>query len=227
MAGSNSKHSSTPFPLGQRQLPVPFILPQQLGPLPLPDRQPSTTALQGDWTHAVPPTPEQYRYHGLEARPPPNWRNGKSRDDLSQIYQVTSTSARGLDYRLNATYPSATLLPPPVSMYPGLSSSSRTRQPSDQAPAPRKERASLKSSSSTLDFWAHSTRKSQEEYSGVLRNHDSGVVRYRRGRCPETFGSNGALKKHNKLHLERNYQCSCGAAYTKVSILRVSSTGYD
>lgn len=220
MEGSDANHSPAPFPLGQRQLPVPFILPQQLGPLPLPDRGPATSGLQCDWAqaHAVSPSPELYPW--LEVRTPSR-RHVKAQDGLPHYYQLPSP-AFGPEHRLSPVTSSAALLPPPVPTSSRPRGSPQTRQPSDQARVASKDRTSLQSSA--LGSWASSAQKAKNTCAGV-RGHTYELLRYKCGRCPETFASNLALRNHKKIHLERRYPCSCGAAYTEVSTLRVSPTG--
>lgn len=182
------------LPSSRQQMPFPFILQQNLGPLPEPDHHPPLTTTAHHPTTA--PTWSQWQHHIYQTT-----INNTSTYPADQIRRQTIGDLR---------IPMILLPPPlPTCIYPRPTSS----------PVP-----------STFAIPSEYTQRIMSSHRSIPKSDtpspspSASVVSYRCSHCPATFLSNGALKRHTKTaHVERNFHCVCGAAYTERSILRVRS----
>lgn len=201
------------LPLRQRQLPLPFILPEKLGPLPAPPapRPPPPVAARSD----VPL---------IEVRPA--LTPGQHRDIRHGLPSHSFTLAPRQQQQNLGT--SQLPLPPPLPPLMSRSSVDRTYE-SDVKQDDLYQRhiepmQKLQRPTAHVHHHHHNGIYDEQFTPRTdLSSHTPIIVRYPCDKCHETFVSNGALKRHKKSHLERSFHCVCGAAYTDVAILRVSS----
>lgn len=223
MEGRGPSHSPAPLPLGQRQLPFPFILPENLGPLPSPERRPLVPlapSIGGETARRLSSPPDE-AYLWQAPRAGPEDSRGTRRD--SSLKSLMSKLGRPRSLQ-SSELP---ILPPPLPTCPQQPGSPACRQTSNQV-ALLNNRIEIPPTS----LWPRTVSPGQE---GHFHKHPAPeissynqtpvAVRYKCDQCPETFLTNGALKRHRRVHLERNYHCACGAAYTDMSVLRVSPAG--
>lgn len=243
-AKPNDDAKTKPMPIAtlmlqHRQQPLPFILPQPLGPLPAPaqhaaamvptvrrDLLPASfpaNEYQMDPSRAVPAHIGPTMGSGMRQQafafplPPP---------DLTRRQSIGSPSGRTPPY-----------LPPPLSAYPRRSTSPAFRPGHQPQVPPLSANSGGLPRSHAPNFWPSSTSSSPLSPPAPQGSSTPGVpftgpprslsraaehVRYQCDQCPENFSTNGILKRHKKTHLARKYQCGCGAAYTDKSVLRVS-----
>lgn len=222
MENKDSRYSPAPLPLTQRQLPLPFILPEKLGPLPVPapPTRPSIPAVRSEnpVQDLCPGPISPYTAPGSG-----RFRDTSHGSTFSGFIFRPEQRARSLEL---SPLP---LLPPPLPS-PFTPNTSPGGPPStNQVGSSNNQREIL-----ATPLWQSPDADDQSQgklYSGYALpetpsqnlNHGPMAVRYRCDKCPETFISNGALKRHRRVHLERSYQCVCGVAYTEMSALRVST----
>lgn len=230
MEGRGPSHSPAPLPLGQRQLPFPFILPENLGPLPSPERRPLVPLGEtGAARRLSPPSDEPhhlaYLWQASLRAGPEDPRAGTTVRRDSSLKSLMSKLGRP-----RSLQPSELpILPPPLPTSPQQPGSPACRQTSSQV-ALLNNRIEIPPAS----LWPRTMSPGQKE-SPHHHKHPSPetpphngqtspvAVRYNCDQCPESFLTNGALKRHRRVHLERNFHCPCGAAYTDMSVLRVST----
>lgn len=217
MESRGSEHSPAPLPLRQRQLPLPFILPEKLGPLPAPETRPAIPAIgiRGE-------LPARELHPGLTSHASGRGQYRDTRHGSS--YPAAIFRPRPPPPSLQTSPPP--LLPPPLPTPPFRPNTSPGgRQSAEEVGLPSNARETL-----LVPLWPNAGGHNHETLhygytapEAPSNNHAPTAARYRCDRCPETFHSNGALKRHGRLHLETTYRCACGSAYTDMSVLRVST----
>lgn len=243
MESNGSEYSTAPPPLKPRQLPLPFILPEKLGPLPAPGARPSMPAIQGGSG-----IPAQGLFPGrlasYDSYPHVHHGHGQYQDTHARpgltfpapIFHPEQLQPRSLGPS-PLVQPWAPLPPPVPSPCQPSTNSPGYRKQLVGSPAHRRELLSTGTPRWTSTDWSGAQgREPLQSYTyaavhpeATFQNHTPSnlAVPYRCDRCPEVFVSNGALKRHKKVHLERSYQCVCGAAYTELSVLRVSYLNFS
>ncbi|PSR78736.1 hypothetical protein BD289DRAFT_443456, partial [Coniella lustricola] len=182
---------------------LPFILQEPLGSTPSPRRRPSLNTVRYEVTRIVSPAPNDDPW-GRGTQPSTPHRD--SHFQQSAPTWITTSYAQHV-------------LPPPQAS----TTSSAPNTPSlallDSAP----ESEPCWTPSSGSNHSASCSSSSSASYDALTYGTaelDEGPVRFRCDQCTESFASNGALKKHKYTHLERNFRCHCGLAYTTMSVLR-------
>lgn len=213
---TGTKLSSAPLSLKQHQMPLPFIMPQKLGPLPSPGTRPLMDAVRSEQARTISSAPEAYPWTKVRPR-----TRGDEEGRMIRQNHVLSPSWFDSQRWQRLEGSGVALLPPPLPTYP-RSSNSHEIFPIFDSLAPSRARVSSTPPRSLL----RSPRRRGEMDSApdiLPRSAAVGAIRYRCVHCSLFFASNGSLTRHQKMHLGRHYRCGCGATYTEMSVLRVSS----
>lgn len=223
-------HGLKTLPSRRKQMAFPFILQEKLGPLPETHRQTPvyTTNYSPATTAAYSPIATAHRAIGASMPADAEWSLYPTSINTTNPYYPVDHGRRQTMTEL-----SIPILPPPLPTYPRPNSSPGFRPPPHQLPSPNAAYRSTSLEIGTSEYQrleASSRRTTPESTASSFRASphvamDNGAymepIRYKCDQCVAAFLSNGALKRHRKVHVERNFHCQCGAAYTERSILRV------
>lgn len=235
---ANEKPKSVaPLSLRHREQPLPFILPQPLGPLPTPAQSAAaifTAARRNMLPASFPVTEYQRNLESHHQRAVASYI-GPTDSGMRQPFSMFP-SPPDLTRRqsLGSLSSQTTYLPPPLPTYPlaRRSTSPAFHQGHPQTAALQANPGTLSTHTDHPAFWSSSPSTPEGSIpgmplSGPRPSRAAEHVRYQCDQCPESFPTNGILKRHKKTHSARKYRCGCGAAYTDKSVLRVSSTNME
>lgn len=233
-AATDKPRTTAPLMLRHRQQPLPFILPQPLGDLPpqVPHAGLRYPPVRQDF-HPLSspfPAPDYQRY--APAMPRAAHTGPMNIDTRHLIPRFLPPPDLGRRQSLGSLSSHNPYVPPPLPVPPRRSTSPLYYPGQPQPPVPDVLRASTANLAShgPTTFWPSPPSTSEGSISGMsfpgggppYPIQAAEHVRFQCDQCPESFPTNGVLKRHKKTHSARKYRCGCGAAYTDKSVLRVS-----
>lgn len=248
---NNNNKPTAPLMLRHRPQPLPFILPQPLGPLPTPAQNALSMVptVRRDFLPASFPPTEYQRDLERHPRPGPTNSGSGMRQPFPTFLPPPPPPPPDLTRRqsMGSLSSQSPYLPPPLPAYPRRSTSPAFRQSQQQLQQQQQQQQyqqppvlGSRASVGNLVGWSHhapafwpsppSTSEGSAPGPGIPfpgppprpSPRAAEHVRFQCDQCPENFPTNGVLKRHKKTHSARKYRCGCGAAYTDKSVLRVS-----